>query len=145
MTSKRSLGLVLLALPYVQVAVGFIATGGSSGLLQYGYAWARRIVPMDAIVGWLFIAAAALMIGCAIARRWREHLAGLGYGIATVPVVVHMATCCVGAALGDLSLLEYQAALGSQIGIIVILLLLHDWPDPTPAPPTPPSREEPPA
>src|SRR5690606_25990116 len=54
--SKRSLGLGLLAIAYLQVAVGFIATGGTSGLLEYGYRWARDAgAPADQIVGVIFI------------------------------------------------------------------------------------------
>lgn len=144
--SKRSLGLLLLAVAYLQVAVGFIATGGSSGLLTYGYAWARDAgFPADQFVGALFIAAALTMIVCGIGRHWHERWAAVGYSAAAVPVTVHMMTCCIGALTGDLNLLEYQSAFGSQIGIIFILLLLHDWPDPAPALPVPPSREEPPA
>lgn len=138
MRSKRSLGLALLAVAYLQVAVGFIATGGTSGLLKYGYAWARDVgFPADQFVGVLFILAAVIMIVGAVGRRWRERLATIGYTAAVIPVTIHMVTCCVGAAIGDLNLLEYQSAFGSQIGIIVILILLHDWPDPsTVTPPT---------
>lgn len=129
--SKRSLGLSLLAVAYLQVAVGFIATGGSSGLLEYGYRWAREAgAPADQIVGVIFIVCAVGMVACAIARRWKEQLAGLGYGLATVPVTIHMMVCFFGMVLGDLNALQYQAALGSQVGIIIIMLLLHDWPDP---------------
>lgn len=144
--SKRSLGLGLLAVAYLQVAVGFIATGGTSGLLEYGYAWARDAgAPADQIVGVIFIVAAVTMVVCAIVRARVETAAAIGFAAATVPVTLHMVTCCIGALVGDLNLLEYQSAFGSQIGIIVILLLLHDWPDPAPTPPTPPTREEPPA
>lgn len=141
--SKRSLGLILLAIAYCQVAVGFIATGGTSGLLRYGYHWARSGgIPADDIVGWVFVTAAAAMIVTAVGRHWHEPLASIGYGAAVVPVTVHMVTCCIGALLGDLDLIEYMSAFGSQVGIVVILLLLHDWPDPRPAAPLPP--EEPP-
>ncbi len=131
--SKRSLGLGLLAIAYLQVAVGFIATGGSSGLLEYGYRWARDAgAPADQIVGVTFIVAAVGMVACAIARRWKEQLAAVGYGLATLPVTIHMMVCFFGMILGDLNALQYQAALGSQIGIVVILLIMHDWPDPSP-------------
>lgn len=141
--SKRSLGLGLLAVAYLQVAVGFIATGGSSGLLEYGYRWARNAgAPADQIVGVVFIVAAVTMIICAVGRHWRERLGSIGYAVAVIPVTLHMVTCCVGAVTGDLNLLEYQAAFGSQIGIVIILLLLHDWPDP-PTLQTPPPEEAP--
>ena len=141
--SKRSLGLGLLAISYLQVAVGFIATGGTSGLLEYGYRWAREAgAPADQIVGVIFIVCAVGMVACAIARRWKEQLAGLGYGLATVPVTIHMMVCLIGVILGDLDALQYQAALGSQVGIIFILLMLHDWTDPSPvATPVEPPKE----
>lgn len=143
--SKRSLGLGLLAVAYLQVAVGFIATGGTSGLLEYGYAWARNAgAPADQIVGVVFIVAAVTMIVCAVARNWRERWGSIGYAAAVIPVTLHMVTCCIGAVVGDLNILQYQAAFGSQIGIVVILLLLHDWPDPpADALTTPPPKEPP--
>ncbi len=144
--SKRSLGLGLLAIAYIQVAVGFIATGGSSGLLEYGYRWAREAgAPADQIVGAVFIVSAVGMLVCAVGRRWKEQLAGLGFGLAALPVTLHMAVCFYGMVLGDLDVLQYQAALGSQIGIIFILILLHDWPDPSPAaePVDPPKETQP--
>ena len=141
--SKRSMGLVLLAVAYVQVAVGFIATGGTSGLLQYGYGWARAAgVPADQVVGVTFLVAAATMLVGGIGRRWRERLATIGYTAAVVPVTLHMMTCIVGAVVGDLQPLEYASAFGSQIGIIVVLFLLHDWPDPVRLPTTLPPPPE---
>lgn len=140
--SKRSLGLGVLAVAYTQVAVGFIATGGSSGLLEYGYAWARNAgAPADQIVGVIFIVAAVGMMVCAIGRRWKEQLAGVGFGLSTVPVIVHMMVCFIGMILGDLEPLQYQAALGSQVGIIFIMVLLHDWPDPSPMSSREPPKE----
>lgn len=134
MRSKRSLGLALLAVAYLQVAVGFIATGGTSGLLKYGYAWARDVgFPADQFVGILFIAAAAIMLIGAVGRRWNERLSTIGYTAAAVPGTVHMATCMVGAVTGDLNLLEYMSAFGSQIGLLAVLWVFHDWPDPAPA------------
>ncbi len=138
--SRRSLGLGLLAIAYLQVSVGFIATGGTSGLLEYGYAWLRDAgIPGDQIAGVTFLFAALTMVITAIARHWYEPAAAIGYAIAAFAPALHMLICIVGALRGDLDPLEYQAALGSQIGIVVILILLHDWPDPpriNPAPPT---------